>query len=188
MNADIKNRTPVPELGEGWYLLRTDDGDFRYGDKLKSYDGRDGGSLYPGHTRHSLATWVGAAPKCLAARYFGTTIEASLIREGQTITNEQGGKQSFIKARFDAIPPIVLKLLAQCLGFGLRKYGKENWKQIPKEEHLAHSSNHINEWQLGDRSEPHLVNAMARLSFALWWAVEDGDQAKEYVHPDEVVK
>jgi len=26
------------------------------------------------------------------------------------------------------------------------------------------------------------------LSFALWWAVDDGEQAKEYVHPDEVVK
>ena len=110
------------------------------------------------------------------------------MKEGQTVTNEQGGKQSFIKARFDAIPPIVLKLLAQCLGFGLRKYGKDNWKQIPKEEHLAHAQNHINEWQLGDRSEPHLVNAIARLSFALWWAVEDCEQAKEYVHPDEVVK
>ena len=33
MNADIKNRTPVPELGEGWYLLRADDGDFRDGKK-----------------------------------------------------------------------------------------------------------------------------------------------------------
>lgn len=192
MNADIKllvaNRTPVPELGEGWYLLRADDGDFRDGDKVLPRGTDEWEPYSPSWMRHTLKSWISYPPTCKAARYFGTTIEASLIREGQTITNEQGGKQSFIKARFDAIPPIVLKLLAQCLGFGLRKYGKDNWKQIPKEEHLAHAQNHINEWQLGDRSEPHLVNAMARLSFALWWAVEDGEQPKEYVHPDEVVK
>ena len=188
MNADIKNRTPVPELGEGWYLLRADDGDFRYGDKIEFHAPREWRDWNHSGIVHTLYSWISHHPPCRAARYFGTTIEASLIREGQTITNEQGGKQSFIKARFDAIPPIVLKLLAQCLGFGLRKYGKENWKQIPKEEHLAHAQNHINEWQLGDRSEPHLVNAMARLSFALWWAVDDGEQAKEYVHPDEVAK
>lgn len=187
MNADIQNRTPVPELGEGWYLLRADDGEFRNGDKIE-YDDERGTWLSWDKVRpwHTLESWISEDPPCRAARYFGVAVEVPLVCEGQTITNEQGGKQSFIKARFDAIPPIVLKLLAQCLGFGLRKYGKDNWKQIPKEEHLAHAQNHINEWQLGDRSEPHLVNAMARLSFALWWAVEDGEQAKEYVHPDEV--
>jgi len=188
MNADIKNRTPVPELGEGWYLLRADDGDFRDGDKVLPRGTDEWEPYSPSWMRHTLKSWISYPPVCKAARYFSVAFEVPPICEGQTITNEQGGKQSFIKARFDAIPPIVLKLLAQCLGFGLRKYGKDNWKQIPKEEHLAHAQNHINEWQLGDRSEPHLVNAMARLSFALWWAVDDGEQAKEYVHPDEVVK
>ena len=40
MNADIQNRTPVPELGEGWYLLRADDGEFRNGDKIEFHDPR----------------------------------------------------------------------------------------------------------------------------------------------------
>ena len=176
MNADIKNRTPVPELGEGWYLLKADDGDFKVGDKVSQLATDAWEDYSPHWIRHTLVSWLSYPPQCKAARYFGVVVEVPPIREGQTITNEQGGKQSFIKARFDAIPPIVLKLLAQCLGFGLRKYGKDNWKQIPKEEHLAHALNHINEWQLSDRSEPHLVNAMARLSFALWWAVEDGEQ------------
>jgi hypothetical protein len=106
--------------------------------------------------------------------------------DGQTIVNEKGGKQSFISARFDCIPAIVLRLLAQCLGFGARKYGKENWKQIPIEDNIAHAMNHLNEWTIGDRSEPHLVNALARTSFALTQAVEAGQQEATYRHPDEV--
>lgn len=109
-----------------------------------------------------------------------------LTKDNQTYTNEQGGKQSFVSARFDCIPPVVLRLLAQCLGFGARKYGKENWKQIDQVDHLNHAMNHINEWNRGDRSEPHLVNAMARLTFALWQVVEQGQQPDTYIHPDEV--
>ena len=103
-----------------------------------------------------------------------------------TVTNEQGGSQSFIEADFDCIPPEVLKLLAECLGFGARKYGKFNWKKIPIEDNLSHAMNHINEWRRGDRTEPHLVNAMARLTFALWHAVNSGDQPERYIHPDMI--
>lgn len=102
----------------------------------------------------------------------------------KTITNEQGGSQSFIEADFDCIPPEVLKLLAECLGFGARKYGKGNWKKIPMPDNLNHTMNHINEWRRGDRSEPHLVNAMARLTFALFQAVDLGQQPDRYIHPD----
>lgn len=105
--------------------------------------------------------------------------------DGETITNKAGGKQSFISARFDCIPPVVLRLLAQCLGFGARKYGKENWKAIPIEDNIAHAMNHVNEWNRGDRSEPHLVNAMARLSFAVWQAWDNREQPENYLHPDE---
>lgn len=113
-----------------------------------------------------------------------STVRTGIPIVGQTVTNEQGGKQSFIDARFDCIPPIVLRLLAQCLGFGARKYGKENWKKIPFEDNIAHALNHLNEWNVGDRSEPHLVNAMARISFALWQAVDSGQQPDTYIHPE----
>lgn len=108
------------------------------------------------------------------------------VQDNQTYTNEKGGKQSFVSARFDCIPPVVLRLLAQCLGFGARKYGKDNWKQIEQWDHLSHAVNHINEWNRGDRSEPHLVNAMARLTFALWQAVDSKDQPDTYIHSDEI--
>lgn len=101
------------------------------------------------------------------------------------ITNEQGGTQSFVAADFDCIPPEVLKLLAECLGRGARVYGRENWKKLPASDSLSHAMNHINEWRRGDRSEPHLVNAMARLTFALWQAVDSGEQHHTYLHPDD---
>lgn len=117
----------------------------------------------------------------------GVWVEAHKpTQDNQTYTNEQGGKQSFVSARFDCIPPVVLRLLAQCLGFGARKYGKDNWKQIEQWDHLNHAMNHINEWNRGDRSEPHLINAMARLTFALWQAVDQKQQSDTYIHPDEV--
>lgn len=104
------------------------------------------------------------------------------MKDGDTITNEAGGKQSFISARFDCIPPVCLRLLAQCLGFGARKYGKDNWRNIPIEDNIAHAQNHLNEWMLGDRSEPHLVNALARVSFALAQAVDSKQQPAQYEH------
>jgi len=108
-----------------------------------------------------------------------------LPKDNQIVTNENGGKQSFVSARFDCIPPVVLRLLAQCLGFGARKYGKDNWKNIEQWDHLNHAMNHINEWNRGDRNEPHLVNAMARLTFALSQAVEQNQQPDTYTHPEE---
>jgi hypothetical protein len=98
---------------------------------------------------------------------------------------KDAGLQTHIEARFDCIPPEVLLLLAQCLGFGARKYGKDNWKKIEPWHHLNHAMNHINEWNRGNRDEPHLVNAMARLTFALWHAVRSQEQPDTYIHPDE---
>lgn len=107
-----------------------------------------------------------------------------MASEGQTVTNEQGGKQAFTEADFSQIPPFALRLLAQCCGFGSRKYGPGNWKKISIESQIAHAMNHLNEFRLGDRSEPHLVNAAVRVMFALELAVEQGAQEPRYLHPD----
>lgn len=107
-----------------------------------------------------------------------------MASEGETVTNELGGKQSFTEADFSQVPPFALRLLAQCCGFGSRKYGSGNWKKISIESQISHAMNHLNEYRLGDRSEPHLVNAAVRVMFALELAVDQGDQAARYVHPD----
>ena len=104
------------------------------------------------------------------------------------VVNDYGGRQAFISADFSSVPPKCLRLLAQCLGFGSRKYGKDNAGKIPIEDHLSHAMNHINEFRTGDTSEPHLVNALARITMALSQAVENGSQPENYVHPDMIGK
>ena len=106
------------------------------------------------------------------------------LRPGK-IVNEKGAVQSFIAADFSCIPPECLNLLAECLGRGARIYGKENWKDISMEDNLSHAMNHINLWRMNDRTEPHLVNAMARITFALWLAINAGEQPVRYIHPED---
>ena len=105
-------------------------------------------------------------------------------KEGDTITNEAGGKQSYIPERIDLIPPENLLLLAQCLGFGAQKYGELNWQKIPLRDNLNHAMVHVTKYSAGDRQEPHLVNAIARLNFALWQAIQQEEQPKQYIHPE----
>ena len=100
------------------------------------------------------------------------------------VTNAQGGSQTHIDERLDLIPPENLLLLGQCLGFGANKYGERNWQKIPLEDNLNHLMVHCVKWLSGDRSEPHLVNILARGNFALWHAVQSGEQPTEYIHPD----
>lgn len=106
------------------------------------------------------------------------------VPDGGTVTNGEGGKQSFTLARFDYIPPEAMILLAECLGFGGKKYGQDNWRKIPIEENIAHAVLHLQRFRAGDQSEPHMVNAFARVCFALSQAVESGDQSRRYDHPE----
>lgn len=135
-------------------------------------------------TKDELAR-MGLKRKPVVTESTETDAKANVLRDGETVTNERGGKQSYISAAFDCIPPECLRLLAQCLGFGKKKYGRDNWKNIDQEDNIAHAMNHLNEYRLGDRSEPHLVNAMARVTFALSQAVANGTQSDVYVHPDD---
>lgn len=82
------------------------------------------------------------------------------------VTNEYGGTQSRIDARFDLVPPLSLQAAAEILGAGALKYGENNWQRITTAEHLNHVLNHINLHLIGDESENHLGNAMVRMMFA----------------------
>ena len=82
------------------------------------------------------------------------------------VTNEYGGKQSRVDARFDLVPPYSLQAVAEILGAGAVKYGENNWQRITTAEHLNHALNHINLHLIGDTSENHLGNAMVRMMFA----------------------
>jgi hypothetical protein len=94
------------------------------------------------------------------------------------------GLQTHIEARFDYVHPVVLKLLAECLGFGAKKYGNTNYRKISVQQHLNHAMNHINEHNRGDVDELHLVNALARIHFAISCLYETGHYTNAYWHPD----
>lgn len=62
--------------------------------------------------------------------------------------------------RFDLISPVALEALAETYAEGAAKYGDDNWlKGIPTSDLLNHALRHLNMWQRGDTSEPHLAHA-----------------------------
>jgi hypothetical protein len=97
---------------------------------------------------------------------------------------KDAGLQTHIEARFDCLDPSVMKLLAECRGFGVSKYGVDSHKKIPVADHLNHAINHINEHRRGDVTEMHLVNAMCRLLFAVSGVLKTGYYEDSYWHPD----
>ena len=64
------------------------------------------------------------------------------------------------------LSPAWLDAIAEGLTNGQRKYPGETWRQIPSAEHLARAMRHINLYRMGDRSEPHIINASMRLMMA----------------------
>lgn len=87
--------------------------------------------------------------------------------ESETVTNEQGGKQSRLDFRFDLFDPKAMFNLAGILDYGAKKYGVNNWKQIPRNDHLNHALVHIYAYLEGNRQDDHLGHAFCRLMFAI---------------------
>jgi hypothetical protein len=105
--------------------------------------------------------------------------------------SQQKPLQSHIDARFDCIDPVVMKLLAECLGYGAKKYFPYSYFRIPVEDHINHALNHINEHrrlhqveELNSEDELHLVHALARVLFAISTLVQQGQYAVKYTHPE----
>jgi hypothetical protein len=71
------------------------------------------------------------------------------------------------------LAPRWLNEIAIGLTAGAVKHPGETWRGIPSEEHLARAMRHINLHRMGDRSEPHLINASMRLMMAFETAMEE---------------
>jgi hypothetical protein len=95
------------------------------------------------------------------------------MKEGETVTNEQGGSQSHLEARLDLIPGDALIRIGKILSAGAGKYGEWNWKKIPVNDHLNHALVHIYKHLLGSPTgEDDLGNAACRILFALHMSEE----------------
>jgi hypothetical protein len=65
-----------------------------------------------------------------------------------------------VKGRYDLIPLVGLRRLAETCAEGARKYGENNWaKGIPSSNLLNHTLAHIANYLDGDRTEDHLAHA-----------------------------
>lgn len=81
-------------------------------------------------------------------------------------TNEQGGSQSHVPVRFDLIDGRAMFAMASVLHEGAEKYGPNNWRKIPIEDHLNHLIMHAYAYLAGDRTDEHLSHIMCRAMFA----------------------
>lgn len=87
--------------------------------------------------------------------------------EQETTTNAAGGSQSDIPYRFDLIDAKAMFEMAKVLKEGADKYGEQNWRVIPVEDHLNHALAHIFAYLAGDTQDDHLSHILCRATFAL---------------------
>lgn len=77
------------------------------------------------------------------------------------------GLQSELKHRFDLIDADAMFVMSNILHRGAEKYGEDNWRKIPVEQHLNHLIGHVYAYLDGNTDDNHLGNALCRAMFAL---------------------
>lgn len=90
-----------------------------------------------------------------------------------TTTNKKGGSQSDIPVRFDLIDGKAMFAMAKVLDHGAKKYGENNWRLIPVEDHLNHLIMHAYAYLAGDDSDEHLSHILCRATFAQGVALQE---------------
>jgi hypothetical protein len=106
-------------------------------------------------------------------------IEEIVSPDAETTVNEQGGKQSKVPVRFDLIDAKALFEQAKVLHEGAEKYGANNWRKIPVEDHLNHLIMHAYAYLAGDRTDEHLSHIMCRATFAQGVALAEPDEIQK---------
>ena len=102
-----------------------------------------------------------------------STLKQIVSPDAPITTNEYGGSQSDVPVRFDLIDAKALFEMAKVLDHGAKKYGANNWRRIPVDDHLNHLLMHVYAYLAGDRSDDHLSHALCRATFALGVKLED---------------
>lgn len=84
-------------------------------------------------------------------------------------------KNDQAKIRYDLIPPIVLKELAEVLTYGANKYSDHNWQKCKdRNRYIAATMRHFESFRDGEQIDPesrlsHLAHALANISFLLYF-------------------
>lgn len=108
-----------------------------------------------------------------------STIASIVSPDAPMTTNEKGGSQSQIDARFDLIDAKAMFEMAKVLDHGAKKYGANNWRNIDLDDHLNHLLMHTFAYLAGDRTDDHLSHILCRATFALGVSLQNEDVAKD---------
>lgn len=96
-----------------------------------------------------------------------TTLIEGVGKNTPIETNDQGGSQSSIPYRLDLLDSRAILEVGRVLKEGADKYGPNNWRKIPTEDHLNHLLMHTLAWLAGDNQDNHLSHIVCRAMFAL---------------------
>lgn len=86
--------------------------------------------------------------------------------------------QSMLEHRFDLVDGPAMYEMTHLLYNGAKKYGADNWRTIPVEDHLNHLIAHAYAYLAGNRDDNHLANIMCRAMFAQGRAIMDKEVAQ----------
>jgi len=100
---------------------------------------------------------------------------------------EKGLKYDEGKLRFDLIPPIALRSLAEVYTFGAQKYTDDSWQNLPdfEKRYLAALHRHLNAHQLGELRDND--SGLYHLDHLLWnvvalrWKLQQDEEAKQTI-------
>ena len=88
---------------------------------------------------------------------------------------ESGAVRSHLTERYDLVPAIGLRAVAQTMAEGAARYGEHNWqKGMPIGDTLNHAIAHLYKYLSGDRTEQHLSHAAANLLMAIHMEESNG--------------
>lgn len=79
--------------------------------------------------------------------------------------------------RYDLLRPYAMQKLAEVLDYGAKKYGEENWRNVPIRDHLNHSLGHLISC-LKEVNTHDLSHAFCRIMFALELLSEESKNEK----------
>lgn len=89
--------------------------------------------------------------------------------DSEIVPAEEGckGLQSPTHYRFDLMDANAMFALGKVLDEGAKKYGVDNWRSIPTNNHLNKALIHIYAYLAHDTQDEHLEHAFTRLMMAL---------------------
>lgn len=107
------------------------------------------------------------------------------------ITKDSGEREDFTsgarrdtqdgKPRYDLIPPIPLKRLAELYARGAEKYGESNWtKGMPSSRFLASLMRHLEQYRDGETDEDHLAAVVFNAFGIMYFQDTDWDDLPEW--------